>query len=363
MNSLNKPNIHQWVQRCFQMMLAVQLLSPSCAASHPVHSPSLREITTEQGNLIPFNNPPQPSLHIPSRTPPDTEFAAFLPAAHCGTAGLTEPACAGVRKNDDWEPVFRLLDGVEMVLVPAGCFRMGNDHGLPHEKPRHAICVDRPFWIDRCEVTTARFAEFLTAHHANPVTYEGWLDPWEGVFEGQDWFQYHYRDGVYEPMPGHEQAPAESITFYGAQAYCRWRGGRLPTEAEWEFAARGPDSLMYPWGNEWIPENAAHIDDMGRMPDVGSIPQGASWVGALDLSSSLYEWTSSIYAPYPYRKDDGREAPLGVDPDSPRVLRGGSWYHMDAGRVDNLTATARFRVEPHRSVWPYGFRCVREVFP
>ena len=92
------------------------------------------------------------------------------------------------------------------------------------------------------------------------------------------------------PVPGHGKRPLQSVTRNGADAYCAWRAARLPTEAEWEYAARGPDSLLYPWGNEFIADNVLRVHERARLPNVGSKPQGASWVGALDLSGSLFEW-------------------------------------------------------------------------
>ena len=159
-------------------------------------------------------------------------------------------------------------------------------------------------------------------------------------------------------QPGDGGRPVESVTIIGASAYCDWRGSRLPTEAEWEYAARGPDGLLYPWGNEFDPDNVVRIYDL--TPEAGSKPQGASWVGALDMSSSLHEWTSTIFKPFPYNSEDGREVPLAEDSSSERVLRGGSWYHVD-GMKDNLTATGRLRVSPNYGYWPFGVRCVRDI--
>ena len=161
-------------------------------------------------------------------------------------------------------------------------------------------------------------------------------------------------------MPGDANRPLESVIWTGAAEYCAWRDARLPGEAEWEYAARGPDGLLYPWGNEFVAANVVRIQR--KTPEVGSKPQGASWVGALDLSSSLFEWTSSIYQPYPYDAADGREAGLDVDSASERVLRGGSWYHPD-GMYDDVSATARFRALPQVAAWSYGFRCARSLDP
>ena len=277
-------------------------------------------------------------------------------ASVCAAAGLPEAACSGVPANDAWTPLVREFDGVEMVLVPAGCFDMGNEVGFRGEQPVHEICFERPFWIDRTEVTVAQFARFLNGQDPPAEDYAGWLDPW-GVYEAPP-VQLAREDGTWAPLPGRANEAVESVTWPGANAYCAWRGARLPGEAEWEYAARGPDGLLYPWGNEFVAGFVVRRYD--RAPDVGSKPKGASWAGALDMSSGLYEWVSSIYAAYPYDAADGRESDLDAGSTSERVMRGGSWYHPD-GMHDDLTATARFRARPYVVTWAYGFRCVRSL--
>jgi formylglycine-generating enzyme required for sulfatase activity len=125
-----------------------------------------------------------------------------------------------------------------------------------------------------------------------------------------------------------------------------------------DAAARGPDGLLYPWGNEFIVDNVVRVRVRTRVPKVGSKPQGACWVGALDLSSSRFEWVSSLYQPYPYDAVDGREVRLDIDDSSDRVLRGSAWYDPD-GMHDNVSATARFNAPLHWTAWYSGFRCAR----
>jgi formylglycine-generating enzyme required for sulfatase activity len=284
-----------------------------------------------------------------------TEHAKVAP---CIAAGLPVVACSGVSANYKWTPLVREFDGVDMVLVPAGCFEMGNEVGFRGEQPVHEICFEQPFWIDRTEVTVDQFARFLNGQDTPVDDYEGWLDPWSPTREPR--VQLVRQDGTWAPEPGHSRRPLESVTWAGAAEYCAWRAARLPGEAEWEYAARGPDGLLYPWGNEFVADNTVRL--IGRMPEAGSKPQGASWVGALDMSSSLFEWVNSIYTPYPYDASDGREAGLDAASASERVLRGGAWYHPD-GMSDDVTATARFRAAPHVAAWSYGFRCARSLDP
>jgi iron(II)-dependent oxidoreductase len=241
-----------------------------------------------------------------------------------------------------------------MVLVPAGCFTMGYEHNLAEERPVHQVCFGRPFWIDLTEVTVAQFARFLDGQKPPVDSYDGWRDT---VNQTQPVpVQVARQDDRWAPLPGKDDYPLQSVTRVGAGAYCAWRGARLPSEAEWEYAARGPDNLLYPWGNELILDNVVRIYSRAKAPKVGSKPQAASWVGALDMSSSLYEWVNSLYRPYPYDALDGREAGLDVDDSSDRVLRGCPRYHGD-GMTDNVSATARFSAPPDYGAWYFGLRC------
>jgi formylglycine-generating enzyme required for sulfatase activity len=224
---------------------------------------------------------------------------------------------SGVEHNADWKPVSKTFSGIEMVLVPAGCMMMGSEAGSHDELPVHQQCFDEPFWIDRTEMTNGQL-------HSRGY--------WSG-----------------------SERPRENVTWFMAQEFCESRGGRLPTEAEWEYAARGPDGLEYPWGNTF--DGSKVIWYTFETKEVGSKPDGASWVGALDMSGGVWEWVSSIYWPYPYDPADGREADGGLDNIDRRVLRGGSWEITDAA---NLRAANRFSADPDD--WGYGligFRCAR----
>jgi formylglycine-generating enzyme required for sulfatase activity len=244
---------------------------------------------------------------------------------------------------------------MDMKLVPAGCFTMGSTGAqidaaltlcqsvLPgcsrgqfeDEAPQTQVCFEQPFWIGHYEVTNAEYGS-------------------SGAFPG-------------------DNLPRTNVTWNEAQAFCESRGGRLPTEAEWEYAARGPDGLIFPWGNEFEPSRLNYCDgtcsiDQGwkdaasndGYPDpapVGSY-DNVSWVGAFDLSGNVWEWTSTIYRPYPYDAHDGRENL--TDSDGKRVLRGGSWNWIAA----DTRAAARddYAGDFTRSDW-YGFRCARDFQP
>ena len=251
-------------------------------------------------------------------------------------------------------PIIQEFNGIEMVLVPAGCFQMGNENSLAEEQPVHQICYDQPFWIDRTEVTVSQFAKFLNDRPEPVDNYDRWLHVW-GINDNIH-YQLKLTEQIWQPIFSLENQPLENVTWIGATEYCAWREARLPTEAEWEYAARGPDNYLYPWGNQFVRENIVRFK--GNNPDVGSKPQGASWVGALDMSGSVFEWTSSLYYSYPYDPLDGREASLEEDLVSHRVFRGCAWYH-DEEANDNLTAAGRFDAPPDFANWYYGFRCAR----
>ena len=256
-----------------------------------------------------------------------------------------------VASNADWIPVIREFDGVPMALVPPGCFTMGSWNGDEDEQPAHEQCIDDPFWIDVYEVTSALFARFLN-EMGNQI--EGgvtWLDT------GDEHALIYEDQGTWTTSDGAASRPATEVTWFGAAAYCEWRGGRLPTEAEWEYAARGPDGLIFPWGDEFVPDNVVHFRSGGgnRSWDVGSKPGGMSWIGAHDMSGNVYEWTSSLYLPYPYDGADGRESDSSIDSTGYRVLRSGSW----GPDVNILRAANRLMSYPYVATYDFGFRCIR----
>jgi formylglycine-generating enzyme required for sulfatase activity len=246
--------------------------------------------------------------------------------------------------NRDWTPVIQEFDGVEMVLVPAGCFRMGTPDEqldpiveqcksvfdqmsicdtIAGESPAHEVCFEEPFWIDRTEVTNAQFAAFNG--EARPPN---------------DW-------------PG-ENRPRASISWYEAKTFCEEnRGLRLPTEAEWEYAARGPESWVYPWGNEFVADNVVYADNSDNQPaEVGSRPNGASWVGALDMSGNVMEWVGDWYAPY---TADSQINPTGPDSGVETVLKGGGFDYPN----DFLLRSALRGHSGPAFNYSLGFRCAR----
>jgi formylglycine-generating enzyme required for sulfatase activity len=259
----------------------------------------------------------------PTWTPAPTDAPTLTPEPSNTPQPLSpeELALQGVSSNAGWTPYTQTFNGVEMVLVPKGCFMMGSDDGGSDEKPVHEVCFDAPFWIDRYEVTNEQYGS------TGCETYSSAPDE-----------------------------PRNCVDWYDAHDFCEGRDARLPTEAEWEYAARGPDSLTYPWGNDFIGENVVYgSNSNNHTANVGSRPAGASWVDAMDMSGNLWEWTNSFDEDYPYNADDGREQDTGDRTNVFRVLRGGSFY-FDA---DAARAAYRYSDFPNSGDGGYGFRCAR----
>jgi len=219
--------------------------------------------------------------------------------------------------------------GGEMVRVPAGEFIMGSDSGGADEKPVHRVYLDE-FFIDKYEVTNEQYLQCVSAGPCSPnEKYGGFTDPQQPVV-GVDWTQ--------------------------ASTYCSWAGKRLPTEAEWEKAARGTDGRTYPWG-EGIDCSRANYGDCkhGKTKLVGSYPSGASPYGAMDMAGNVWEWVADWYDEKYYASSPNQN-PKGPSSGSYRVLRGGSWYNG----TGDLRSSDRFNNGPVGRYYYRGFRCARD---
>jgi len=237
----------------------------------------------------------------------------------------------------------------EMVTIPAGPFTMGSDTGPQDERPAHEITLPE-FAIDRVPVTNADFAEFLNA--SGPRGRRG-----ERRFDIDDPdARVHLEKGKWRADQGYEKHPVVEVPWAGARDYCAWRGKRLPTEAEWEKAARGTDARKFPWGNAPPDRSRAQFGAAyNETAPVDTRPAGASPYGVYDMVGNAWEWVSSAYRPYPYRAGDGREdAAAGPV----RGTRGGG----HDSPAEEITTTQRGRnlsrnpASGHHNI---GFRCAR----
>jgi len=219
-----------------------------------------------------------------------------------------------------------------MVYVPKGVFTMGSDLGELDEQPAHDVYLDA-FWIDQTEVTYTMYASFTPS-----------------------------RSGQY---------PVQNATWEQASAYCAWVGSRLPTEAEWEKAARSPDKRTYPWGNQNPADDLVNFADVKsrlswgdisvndgyeNVAPVGSYPAGASMYGALDMAGNLAEWVNDWYDET-YYTTSPLDHPTGPAEGFFRALRGGSWY----GNADSLRTTDRSWYIPEGGTDYVGFRCAQST--
>jgi len=223
--------------------------------------------------------------------------------------------------------------GIEQVWVPAGSFLMGTDDAtlqelksqgppawvakaLDSESPQHRVRLTQGYWIDRHEVTNAAFRAFVDdAGYTTPVY---WSEA------GRAWLAKQKLDALPSACPGERpDDPRRCVTWFEAEAYARWRGGRLPTEAEWEYAARGPQSSRYPWGAAFDASRCNVVGATGPVP-VGSLPSGRSWVGADDLAGNAMEWVSDwLDAGYYARSVE--DDPTGPPTGTVKVEKGGWW--------------------------------------
>lgn len=223
---------------------------------------------------------------------------------------------------------------VPMVSILAGEFIMGSDRGI--ERPPHKVFVEA-FEIDKFEVTNEQFARF--------VEETGYVTDAEKVGDSMTWQTY---------AEGKLNHPVVKVSWNDAVAFCKWAGKRLPTEAEWEKAARGTDGRIYPWGNEWAPVKANTKEGGYRGTTiVGSFPEGASPYGVMDMAGNVAEWTSDWFQPYPgYPGGDPEAQYFG---EKYRVIRGGGWF----SDKELVRASYRSCSSVDLANDDVGFRCAR----
>jgi formylglycine-generating enzyme required for sulfatase activity len=268
------------------------------------------------------------------------------------------------------------MDNVVMVYVPGGEFEMGsaNDQTrysvqlcaeddarilgegakcfsaeFADERPAHVAILDG-FWIDRTEVTNKQYERCVEAGICTPPTENG-----------------SYTRATYYGDSAYDEYPVIWVGWEQATNYCNWVGARLPTEAEWEYAARGPESRIFPWGNTFdgtrlnycdancelaIADGTAD-DGYADTAPVGSYPSGMSWCGALDMAGNVREWVSDWYGVYQGRQQVN---PRGPHSGQLLVSRGGSWFDLPS----NVRSLKRGQNAPDFSAYKLGIRCVKD---
>jgi formylglycine-generating enzyme required for sulfatase activity len=264
-----------------------------------------------------------PVTHAPNVPPKESEKPPRTPST-------SEPAPKATSKEP--EKVVRGKDGKDMLLVPEGWFEMGSNDGEDDEKPVHRVLLDT-FYMDKYEVTVGEYTAFFRS-----TGRQGLLD-----------YVATYAPGGQYPVVG--------VSWDDAEAYCRWAGKQLPTEAQWEKAARGTDRRQYPWGNEAVDGKRANYagkaDGYEYTAPVGTFPSGKSPYGIEDLAGNVWEWVQDWYTADYYRRSPERN-PVNDTPAQYCVLRGGGWPNSPAF----VRAADRVRLAPDGRLYDLGFRCV-----
>jgi len=356
-----------------RLIFTITLLAAVCvlsACSTPSAVPTVTDI------------PPQTQEPASTSTPEPTLTLTFTP----------EPTLTPTLAPGD--TAVRQADGMVMVYVPEGEFIMGASATVGQdicyqffqvcplldeyldEDPEHTVYVDA-FWIDQTEVTYTQYLRCLEAGACrmtesqvthcfefgncgfpeNPDDLTGFLKPelGEGIV---------YRDdetidtGLYIKAEN-ENRPVVDVSWQDALAYCEWVGGRLPTEAEWEKAARGTDGRIFPWGNTDLEVGMVNFDNrISRSTEVGSYPNDSSPYGVLDMAGNVSEWVADYYAE-DYYNQSPYENPAGPESSDYRVLRGGSWFDL----ADGVRLSNRVRNREQNYDLIYGFRCAGDLVP
>lgn len=269
----------------------------------------------------------------PSTTATRTSTLTLTPAFTITlTPTLIPPDCTTI--GQEWVSP---LDGMTLVCVPAGKFNMGSDAYSDDESPAHKVYLDA-YWMDRTEVTNAQYKQCVADGDCS-------IPP-----------SSDYNN------PDYASHPVVYVDWYDAEKYCTWAGRSLPSEAQWEKAARGTDERIYPWGDEFdckmVNRDGISCDGYSQTAPAGSFPGGASPYGGLDMAGNVWEWVkdwydSNYYNTYP--KDGWPDNPVGPTTGTYRILRGGSWYNID----NFLRSSHRSRLYPVLRDNGLGFRCSR----
>lgn len=283
-------------------------------------------------------------------------------------SGPSKPQANNAKTNQESFPniseLRRDARGVEQVWTSAGSYFMGTDkedvagieipqwaaRELPAEMPRHEVRISKGFWIDRHETTNREYRAFV--EDGGYKTKQYWSQ------QGWEWLQGQKMESlpvkyVEKEEPDH---PRVCVTWFEAEAYAHWRGGRLPYEAEWEYAARGPKSLIYPWGNNFDPSKANVVESEG-LTAVGSYPDGASWVGTLDMAGNAMEWVQDWLSADYYGKSP-KVDPKGPPEGRRKVEKGGWW---GSNPFVARSAYKHFEDPPTYQDHHIGFRVVTPV--
>ena len=234
----------------------------------------------------------------------------------------------------------------EMILVPAGTFTMGSNVRSADEQPGHKVHLSG-YYISKYEVTNAEYFEFWHSLQEKGVV----------KHTPESYSHLPQIGGWPERASNFPDHPVVGVSWQDAKAYADWKGMRLPTEAEWEKAARGYTDRIWPWGNSMLPHANTSEENDGfenSIAPVGSFPKGKSYYGVMDMAGNVWEWTSDWYSDV-YYLHSPKQDPKGPDVGSWRVLRGGSWID----KLPRCSTTFRFYLYPTLKTSFVGFRLAK----
>jgi len=281
-------------------------------------------------------------------------FVATCPLA-CRKSGLPTVGGAAVQETSLPTRIRNAIDDSVMLLVPGGRFTMG--------PPGNEKTVTlSPFYIDRCEVSNAQYEKFLAAVRKSGDT--AWRHPEQPAAKKTHVPAFWDNANLGRSKPDH---PVVGVDWFDAYAYAKWAGKRLPTEAEWERAARGTDGRPYPWGNDPPARGLRYRcnffgsylgeDGFRFTAPVGSFEAGASPVGCMNMAGNAAEWCADWFGPLP--REPRLVNPTGPPTGTARVTKGGAW-NLDA---DSIRCYNRWPLDPRARLASVGFRCARDAAP
>ena len=318
----------------FGLMIAAILIVPRLIKNNSLKTETPSEIIVQltemamlptETEVLPTNT--SVSTNTPQSAPEEKETDTPMPQ-EIATIQPTEPSAGAI-----WQ---RSLDNMPMVYVPAGTFTMGTNDSRVDQRPAHEVWLDA-YWIDQYEISNQQYAVCVSAGACiEPVSYES------------ETREEYYNDATYSNYP------VIHVSWNQANTYCTWTGGRLPTEAEWEKAARGTDGRIYPWGNEFPDKTRLNYNNLnGDTTAVGSYSTGASPYGVMDMAGNVREWILDWYG-NDYYLSSQENNPMGPEEGEVRGLRGGAWQ----SDVNSTRVVYRNLGYPQNSSNHIGFRCV-----
>jgi len=282
-----------------------------------------------------------PAIACTGTSPENTPTRAIASTETPSPSRTLEPTATATPAIQAGSTETSPADGMVQVYVPEGSFIMGSDTGRSDEQPAHSVTLSA-YWIDRTEVTNAMYALCVEAGQCEEPFHTD--SPTRGLYYGDATYDNH---------------PVIWLQWAQANAYCTWAGRRLPTEAEWEYAARGDDGRTYPWGDA-LPscDLTNHRGCVDYPAEVGSYPDGASPFGVLDMAGNVNEWVSDWYGSYP--------SGMVVDPQGPTsgdeyIMRGGSFAFIDI-YLQSLIRRDSFGITGYAYA-DNGFRCAHSASP